>query len=74
MPWALFAFPFYLWKRSPGKEGSHYDPECDLFTEAERNQVRWGVLGWACERPNQRPQNLGARTWICLHERNCVLL
>ncbi|EFJ45013.1 hypothetical protein VOLCADRAFT_76038 [Volvox carteri f. nagariensis] len=39
MPWALFAFPFYLWKRSPGKEGSHYDPECDLFTESERNQV-----------------------------------
>ncbi|KAG2448543.1 hypothetical protein HYH02_006434 [Chlamydomonas schloesseri] len=39
MPWALFAFPFYLWKRSPGKDGSHYDPECDLFTPAERNQV-----------------------------------
>ena len=39
LPWALFAYPFYLWKRSPGKEGSHYDPECDLFTPAERNQV-----------------------------------
>ena len=34
-PWALFAFPFYLWARSPGKTGSHYDPKCDLFTEAE---------------------------------------
>lgn len=39
LPWALFAYPFYLWKRSPGKEGSHYDPSCDLFSAAERNQV-----------------------------------
>ncbi len=27
------------WKRSPGKQGSHYDPECDLFTPGERNLV-----------------------------------
>jgi omega-3 fatty acid desaturase (delta-15 desaturase) len=27
------------WKRSPGKEGSHYDPNCDLFTPAERNDI-----------------------------------
>lgn len=40
LPWALFAYPFYLWKRSPGKEGSHFDPECDLFTPGERNMVR----------------------------------
>ncbi|KAG2496135.1 hypothetical protein HYH03_005738 [Edaphochlamys debaryana] len=38
-PWALFAFPFYLWKRSPGKDGSHYDPACDLFTPAEKELV-----------------------------------
>jgi omega-3 fatty acid desaturase (delta-15 desaturase) len=38
-PIALFAFPFYLWKRSPGKEGSHYDPNCDLFTPGERNDI-----------------------------------
>ncbi len=44
LPWALFAFPFYLWKRSPGKTGSHYDPECDLFTPGERNQVGSGAL------------------------------
>mgnify|MGYP003348713519 CR=1 FL=1 len=31
LPWAMFAYPFYLWKRSPGKEGSHFDPSCDLF-------------------------------------------
>lgn len=39
LPWAMFAYPFYLWRRSPGKEGSHYDPSCDLFTPQERNLV-----------------------------------
>jgi omega-3 fatty acid desaturase (delta-15 desaturase) len=39
LPWAMFAYPFYLWKRSPGKEGSHYDPECDLFVPAEKPLV-----------------------------------
>ena len=39
LPWALFAYPFYLWTRSPGKKGSHYDPGCDLFTEAEGKLV-----------------------------------
>jgi hypothetical protein len=39
-PLALFAYPFYLWKRSPGKTGSHYDPSCDLFTPAEGKLVR----------------------------------
>ncbi len=38
-PWALFAFPFYLWTRSPGKEGSHYDPKSDLFVPSEGNMV-----------------------------------
>ncbi|GAB4821985.1 hypothetical protein N2152v2_009031 [Parachlorella kessleri] len=35
LPGPLFAYPFYLLRRSPGKKGSHYDPECDLFTDAE---------------------------------------
>lgn len=40
LPWALFAYPFYLMNRSPGKDGSHYDPQCDLFkTEKERKMV-----------------------------------
>ncbi|KAK9821935.1 hypothetical protein WJX81_004592 [Elliptochloris bilobata] len=39
-PVALFAYPFYLWKRSPGKEGSHFDPACDLFVPSEKNMVR----------------------------------
>jgi acyl-lipid omega-3 desaturase len=40
LPWAMFAFPFYLGKRSPGKEGSHYDPACDLFAPSEASMVR----------------------------------
>jgi len=38
-PFPLFAYPFYLWKRSPGKEGSHYDPNCDLFVPGEKKMV-----------------------------------
>lgn len=30
---------FYLWFRSPGKNGSHYDPNCDLFQPSERRMV-----------------------------------
>ncbi len=46
LPWALFAYPFYLWRRSPGKQGSHYDPNCDLFTPGEKNMVRhsWATI------------------------------
>jgi fatty acid desaturase len=47
LPWAMFAYPFYLWKRSPGKEGSHYDPECDLFVPAEKPLVG-GTLASCC--------------------------
>ncbi|KAK9804030.1 hypothetical protein WJX73_004657 [Symbiochloris irregularis] len=39
-PLPLFAFPFYLWKRSPGKTGSHYDPESDLFVPSEQKLVK----------------------------------
>lgn len=50
LPWALFAYPFYLISRSPGKKGSHYDPNCDLYkTDRERRQVMesnaW-LLAW----------------------------
>lgn len=38
-PWPLFAYPFYLFNRSPGKEGSHFDPKCDLFVPSEKNMV-----------------------------------
>ncbi|KAK9835841.1 hypothetical protein WJX74_009196 [Apatococcus lobatus] len=39
-PLPLFAYPFYLWQRSPGKKGSHYDPESDLFVPGEGPLVR----------------------------------
>nr|AGF90969.1 omega-3 fatty acid desaturase [Chlamydomonas sp. ICE-L] len=39
LPLALMAFPAYLWGRSPGKEGSHYDPSCELFAPNERNMI-----------------------------------
>lgn len=45
LPWSMFAYPFYLWKRSPGKTGSHYDPNCDLFvTDTEKRQVGRAAL------------------------------
>ena len=47
-PIAMLAYPFYLWKRSPGKEGSHYDPKCDLFTPAEEPLVSPGALTYCC--------------------------
>ena len=34
-PIALLAFPFYLRSRTPGKEGSHYDPKSPLFVPSE---------------------------------------
>ena len=34
-PISMLAFPFYLMSRSPGKQGSHYDPEADLFVASE---------------------------------------
>jgi len=46
-PLALFAYPFYLLNRSPGKEGSHFDPKCNLFTPAEGKLVRFGAIN-AC--------------------------
>ena len=39
LPWAMLAYPFYLFRRSPGKEGSHFDPSCDLFVPSERTMV-----------------------------------
>ncbi len=39
-PFPLFAYPFYLLNRSPGKEGSHYDPKSDLFVAGEENMIK----------------------------------
>ncbi|KAH9296852.1 hypothetical protein KI387_028534, partial [Taxus chinensis] len=46
LPWALFVYPFYLWFRSPGKRGSHYDPNSDLFAPNERSDVLISTLCW----------------------------
>lgn len=39
-PFPLFAYPFYLFNRSPGKDGSHFDPNSDLFTPQVRTVGR----------------------------------
>eukprot|EP00475_Leptophrys_vorax_P034583 TRINITY_DN5601_c0_g1_i1.p1 TRINITY_DN5601_c0_g1~~TRINITY_DN5601_c0_g1_i1.p1 ORF type:complete len:424 (+),score=28.52 TRINITY_DN5601_c0_g1_i1:80-1351(+) len=45
-PFTLFAFPFYLRLRTPGKTGSHFDPNCDLFTKEERYDVLESAAWW----------------------------
>jgi len=51
----LFAYPIYLFKRSPGRKGSHFLPDSPLFKPSERGDVItstvWivamvGLLGW----------------------------
>ncbi len=36
----LFLYPLYLFKRSPGRKGTHFDPKSDLFRPSEK----WDVL------------------------------
>ncbi|MBD2579054.1 fatty acid desaturase [Oscillatoria sp. FACHB-1406] len=35
----LLMYPVYLFKRSPGKQGTHFDPSSPLFKPSEKNQV-----------------------------------
>jgi omega-3 fatty acid desaturase (delta-15 desaturase) len=37
-PLALLAWPMYLFKRSPGKSGSHFSPDSPLFTTPEEKK------------------------------------
>lgn len=46
-PMALLAYPVYLWRRSPGKTGSHFNPSSSLFTPRERNHVLLSTTCWA---------------------------
>ncbi|XVF19853.1 hypothetical protein REPUB_Repub11eG0146700 [Reevesia pubescens] len=46
IPFPLFAYPIYLWKRSPGKEGSHFNPYSNLFTPQERKLVMTSTACW----------------------------
>ncbi|KAK7305406.1 hypothetical protein VNO77_43312 [Canavalia gladiata] len=45
-PFPIFAYPFYLWNRSPGKEGSHFNPHSNLFSPSERKDVLTSSLCW----------------------------
>ncbi|ONI24640.1 hypothetical protein PRUPE_2G251800 [Prunus persica] len=39
LPFPMLAYPFYLWSRSPGKSGSHFDPNSDLFVPNQKKFV-----------------------------------
>ncbi|KAA8545452.1 hypothetical protein F0562_020236 [Nyssa sinensis] len=46
LPFPMLAYPFCLWGRSPGKTGSHFDPNSDLFVLNERNDVITSTVCW----------------------------
>uniref|UniRef100_A0A0C9S6X8 TSA: Wollemia nobilis Ref_Wollemi_Transcript_10281_2009 transcribed RNA sequence n=1 Tax=Wollemia nobilis TaxID=56998 RepID=A0A0C9S6X8_9CONI len=46
IPFPLFAYPFYLWGRSPGKTGSHFHPDSDLFVPNEKKDVITSTACW----------------------------
>ncbi|GAA0185186.1 hypothetical protein LIER_32474 [Lithospermum erythrorhizon] len=46
IPFPLFAYPIYLWTRSPGKSGSHFNPYSGLFQPNERKQVLTSTICW----------------------------
>ncbi|KAI3526255.1 hypothetical protein L1887_05501 [Cichorium endivia] len=46
VPFPLFAYPLYLWQRSPGKSGSHFNPYSDMFTPNERHYIVTSTLCW----------------------------
>ncbi|KAL2332968.1 hypothetical protein Fmac_014181 [Flemingia macrophylla] len=47
IPFPIFAYPFYLWGRSPGKEGSHFSPYSNLFSPSDRKDVVTSTLCWS---------------------------
>ncbi|XP_062003917.1 omega-3 fatty acid desaturase, chloroplastic-like [Rosa rugosa] len=46
LPFPLLAYPFYLWNRSPGKTGSHFEPSSDLFVPIEKKDVITSTVCW----------------------------
>ncbi|WJX58251.1 fatty acid desaturase (DSD1) [Trifolium repens] len=46
LPLPMFAYPIYLWRRSPGKSGSHFHPYSDLFSTNERKEVAVSTVCW----------------------------
>ncbi|XP_042040647.1 omega-3 fatty acid desaturase, endoplasmic reticulum-like [Salvia splendens] len=47
IPFPMFAYPLYLWYRSPGKSGSHFNPDSSLFKPNERDLVITSTICWA---------------------------
>ncbi|XP_008789111.4 LOW QUALITY PROTEIN: omega-3 fatty acid desaturase, chloroplastic-like [Phoenix dactylifera] len=47
LPFPMLAYPLYLWKRSPGKKGSHFHPDSDLFVPKERKDVVTSTVCWS---------------------------
>ncbi|XP_022764989.1 omega-3 fatty acid desaturase, chloroplastic-like isoform X2 [Durio zibethinus] len=46
LPFPMLAYPIYLWGRSPGKKGSHFHPDSDLFVPNERKDVITSTACW----------------------------
>ncbi|KAG4966367.1 hypothetical protein JHK84_040957 [Glycine max] len=46
VPFPLFVYPIYLFSRSPGKEGSHFNPYSNLFPPSERKGIAISTLCW----------------------------
>ncbi|KAL6526853.1 hypothetical protein OROGR_015943 [Orobanche gracilis] len=46
LPFPMLAYPIYLWSRSPGKIGSHFHPDSDLFVPNERKGVITSTACW----------------------------
>ncbi|TYH51930.1 hypothetical protein ES332_D10G315500v1 [Gossypium tomentosum] len=46
LPFPMLAYPIYLWSRSPGKKGSHFHPDSDLFVPNERKDIITSTACW----------------------------
>ncbi|CAN6710051.1 unnamed protein product [Malus baccata var. baccata] len=46
LPFPMLAYPFYLWNRSPGKNGSHYNPNSELFLPNEGKDIITSTACW----------------------------
>lgn len=46
IPFPLLAYPVYLFYRSPGKEGSHFNPYSGLFHPSERKHIVTSTVSW----------------------------
>ncbi|KAK1650986.1 hypothetical protein QYE76_068791 [Lolium multiflorum] len=46
LPFPMLAFPVYLFVRTPGKTGSHFDPSSDVFLPNEKKDVLTSTASW----------------------------